>query len=497
MRMTDTVAVEDPVFLSTQPAGDGERRVACAVIVASTCMFLLLAPFAKLPLGPMPAFIPIYQSALVLNDLITAVFLLGQSRILHSKALCLLAGGYLFTALMAAVHTLSFPGIFAPDGLLYAGSQTTAWLYIFWHAGFPLFVVAYAGPRLKRDQKASPAIMAAAVVAATVAFTLLTTWGHRLLPPLLLQNHYTPAMIAVIAVVWLLNLLAVLVLSRHRPYSALDTWLLVVMSAWLFDIALSAMLNAGRYDLGWYAGRIYGLMAASFVLMAMLHQNGKLYYQLHMLREIDRDKAAEFYRLSATDQLTGLANRRAFDDAIGQEWRRMMRHGMALSLLLIDVDFFKRFNDTYGHVAGDQCLRAVGQVLAGKARRAGELAARYGGEEFAILLPHVTLADARKLGEAVCAAMREQNILHEKSEAAPCVTVSVGVATINGLPELAAQLSRTGTLSSSAVPEATVLIEMADQALYRAKVTGRNRVVEAGVPEDPAMSGDRGVASVT
>ena len=337
--------------------------------------------------------------------------------------------------------------------------------------------------------------MAAAVVAATVALTFLTTWGHRLLPPLLLQNHYTLAMIVVIAVVWLLNLLAVLVLSRHRPYSALDMWLLVVMTAWLFDIALSAMLNAGRYDLGFYAGRIYGLLAASFVLMVLLYQNGKLYHQLHLLRESDRAKAAELHRLSTIDQLTGLANRRAFDHAIDQEWRRMMRHGVTLSLLMIDVDFFKRFNDTYGHVAGDQCLRAVGHVLAGKARRAGELAARYGGEEFAILLPHVTLADARKLGEAVCAAVREQNILHEKSEAASCVTVSIGAASISDLPELAAQLSRTGTLPSASMPGATVLIEMADQALYQAKVAGRNRVMAADAWEDSAAPATREMPS--
>ncbi len=302
-------------------------------------------------------------------------------------------------------------------------------------------------------------------------------------------------MIVVIATVWLLNLAATVMLSRRRPYSALDMWLMVVMSAWLFDIALSAMLNGGRYDLGFYAGRIYGLLAASFVLMVMLHQNGKLYHQLHLLREGDRARAAELHRLSTSDQLTGLANRRAFDDAIGQEWRRMMRHGMTLSLLMIDVDFFKRFNDSYGHVAGDQCLRAVGQVLAGKTRRAGELAARYGGEEFAILLPHVTLADARKLGEVVCNAVREQNILHEKSEAASCVTVSIGAASISDLPELAARLSRAGALPPASMPGATVLIEMADQALYQAKIAGRNRVVAADARDDAPAPAARGIPS--
>ena len=199
--MTEAVAEAVPVFLSTQPAADGERRVAFASVVASICLFLMLAPFAKLAVGPLPAFIPIYQSALILNDLITAVFLLGQSRILHSRALDFLAAGYLFTALMAAAHMLSFPGLFAPTGLIYAGPQTTAWLYVLWHGGFPLFVIGYASPWLKRPRASGdPAIaMTVGIVVVTaVAFTLFATWGQGLLPSLLEQNHYTPVMIVVI-----------------------------------------------------------------------------------------------------------------------------------------------------------------------------------------------------------------------------------------------------------------------------------------------------------
>jgi diguanylate cyclase (GGDEF)-like protein len=260
------------------------------------------------------------------------------------------------------------------------------------------------------------------------------------------------------------------------------------MCAWLFDIALSVVFNAGRFDLGFYAGRIYGLLAAGFVLIVLLIENGKLYVQLHGLRESDRVKAVELHRLSTIDALTGIANRRAFDEALSQEWRRMMRHGSALSLLLIDVDFFKRYNDTYGHVAGDQCLRAIGQVLAGKARRAGEMAARYGGEEFAVLLPHIDLADARKLGEVICAAVRAQNILHERSDVASCVTVSIGAASIADLPELAALLSREGTLPSATMPGATVLVELADHVLYQAKIAGRNRVVAAGAHDGSSVS---------
>ena len=173
----------------------------------------------------------------------------------------------------------------------------------------------------------------------------------------------------------------------------------------------------------------------------------------------------------------------------------MMRHGTTLSLLMVDVDCFKRFNDAYGHVAGDRCLRAVAQVLAGKARRAGELAARYGGEEFAVLLPHVDIAEAKKLGEAICASVRDCNIPHAHSDAAPYVTISVGAASIADLPELAATLSRDGTLPSATMPGATVLVETADHALYRAKKAGRNRVVAAGI--DDAAAGAAGLTAAS
>ncbi len=157
----------------------------------------------------------------------------------------------------------------------------------------------------------------------------------------------------------------------------------------------------------------------------------------------------------------------------------MMRHGTALSLLLLDVDFFKRFNDTYGHVAGDHCLRAVAQALGRRARRAGEMAARYGGEEFAVLLPLTGRDDAKKLAELMCTSVRELALPHAGSAVAPIVTVSIGVASVADLPEVAAILCRDAAAETPS-PAATVLIEAADQALYRAKTGGRNRVAVAG-----------------
>jgi two-component system sensor histidine kinase/response regulator len=135
---------ERQLFLSTLPATDGQRRLALAVVLVSAAIFLAAVPFAKQPLEPVSAFLPVYQSALVIIEVITAVLLFGQFSILRSRALLVLGAAYLFSACMAVFHALSFPGLFAKTGLLGAGSQTTAWVYFLWHGGFPLLVIAYA-----------------------------------------------------------------------------------------------------------------------------------------------------------------------------------------------------------------------------------------------------------------------------------------------------------------------------------------------------------------
>ena len=282
-------------FLSTSLATNRERRLALAAVVLSVLVFVATAPFAKVQLAPLAAFIPTYQSALVVSDLITAVLLFSQFRFLRSRALLVLATGYLFTGLIAACHALTFPGLFAPGGLLGAGPQSTAWLYMFWHAGFPGFVIAYAllkdeGRETRIGIGSAAAAACAAAIAMAAVFTLTATSGQNALPPIMQGNRYTPAMVVVVSSVWGLSLVALLVLWRRRPHSLLDLWLMVVMCAWLFDIALSAVLNAGRFDLGFYAGRIYGLVAATLVLVVLLLENGALYAQLVKTRASEREE---------------------------------------------------------------------------------------------------------------------------------------------------------------------------------------------------------------
>jgi signal transduction histidine kinase/CheY-like chemotaxis protein len=276
------------LFVSTAAARGTERRLALALILVLAAGFAAAAPFARTRLPEVPAFIPVYETALTILDLVTAIILFGQFAMLRGGALLALAGGYLFSGLMTIAHALTFPGLFAAHGLLGAGPQSTAWLYMFWHGGFAAAVMAYALLQ-RRDPDRDPfgaapwaAVFgcAAAVVALVCGLTWLATAGAPALPAIMAGNRYTAAMIFVVGTVWLLGLLGVAIFWLRRPLTILDAWLMAVLTAWVFDIGLSAVFNAGRFDLGFYAGRVYGLLATSFVLAVMLIETSRLYGRL-------------------------------------------------------------------------------------------------------------------------------------------------------------------------------------------------------------------------
>jgi len=165
--------------------------------------------------------------------------------------------------------------------------------------------------------------------------------------------------------------------------------------------------------------------------------------------------------LSMVDELTGVPNRRSMEDYLEREWGYAMRNSESLTLIMVDVDFFKLYNDTYGHQAGDECLRKVASVLHDTITRSGDLVARYGGEEFLVALRNTDTLGGRQVGECLRQRVEELKIPHSASEIAPHVTISLGVATI--IPE------RGNTYNE--------LIDKADQVMYQAKNSGRNRWV--------------------
>lgn len=202
----------------------------------------------------------------------------------------------------------------------------------------------------------------------------------------------------------------------------------------------------------------------------------------------------ELRRTATVDCLTGVANRRRFDDALAQEWRRCRRSGEPLALLMIDVDHFKLFNDRYGHPAGDACLRSVAQALSGTSLRPADLVARYGGEEFGVLLPQTPRSGAQHLAQAVLDRVAALAIVHDASPTAPHVTVSVGIACYDqaspGWRPSAAE-SRSAETPDT-YPSPIDLVKAADQALYSAKNAGRDRarLLDIVATEIPLLAGD-------
>jgi len=185
-------------------------------------------------------------------------------------------------------------------------------------------------------------------------------------------------------------------------------------------------------------------------------------------------------RLSLSDGLTGLANRRCFDDTLSREWERAQRDFTSVGLVMCDLDYFKAYNDSYGHPAGDQVLRSVAQALEGAIHRTADIAARYGGEEFVILLPETDAEGARVVAELARGAVQAMALPHREG-IARVVTVSMGVAAIR--PSHGARAAQ--------------LVADADEALYRAKQQGRNRVVmhEGGGPEPGPLDVHGGAGS--
>lgn len=216
---------------------------------------------------------------------------------------------------------------------------------------------------------------------------------------------------------------------------------------------------------GWrYSSRLQAELAEQTRLRAAVSTANEALESKVKQRTLELEAAnQQLEALSATDGLTGLANRRRFDAYWAEEWQRALRTVAPLAVIMIDVDHFKAYNDHYGHQQGDACLRRVGEALRLNVRRAGELVARYGGEEFVVVMPGATVEQALQMAEAVHAAIRDARIAHAASPVAAELTVSLGVAV--------------GTPHATDLPDR--LVQAADAALYEAKRQGRNRTVLA------------------
>jgi diguanylate cyclase (GGDEF)-like protein len=442
------------LIVSTAPPGRGQRRAAATVAILLITAAVLVLPFGALPLTPHTGFLPAFGGMMVLADLTTAALLFSQAHAARERSTADLGTAYLFSSTVIVPHLMAFPGVFA-DTPLIGASASAVWLWCAWHAGFALCVARYAWRHGRVGHTTFRLIpIVATVGGAVLVLSIVATAGLPLLPDVLQGGTFAVLNKRGIGpTVALCNILALaLVVFRLRGRTVVDLWLAVAMLAATLDVALT-LYGGGRYTLGWYVARMLSLCTGVVVLVALLSELTRLFAKLSDLNE-------HLQRLSVTDGLTQIANRRGFDAAFDRAWRDAEREETAISLMMVDIDNFKGFNDAYGHPAGDECLRRVASLINGHARRPYDVAARLGGEEFALLMPRTDEAGAAMIADRLRSGI-EGLLIPNGASRLGHVTISGGVATLR--PSLQRYAP-------------TVLTEAADHALYQAKSAGRNRV---------------------
>ncbi|MFM0050656.1 sensor domain-containing diguanylate cyclase [Caballeronia grimmiae] len=441
------------------PSTPRHRAMAAAAAALSIIAAVLIWPLAKNPGPVIPAFLPIFATWVTVTEGLTALLLWTQYVVSGRLLFAALSGAYAFTGVIAAIQLLVFPGIFSPTGLLGAGPQTAIWIWVFWHGGFPALVTASlffrSVPSNLTDRARGRAVVVGAVALA-IALCAIATAGQSHLPPIVAQSgSYAQLSSSPAALIVEATCLAALGLhvSTTRLRSLMDLWLGVALLGALIDVTLTLSASA-RYSVGWYAARGASMMSSSAVLGMLIYETTGLYRRLS-------ETHRRLVETSARDGLTGVFNRAYFDERFAQEFSLASASSQPLCVLLIDVDHFKQYNDTFGHLAGDECLKQVAGALASTLRRQSDFIARYGGEEFVVVLPACESEAGLRVGQSLRGAVEELAIPSASPSGGP-VTVSIGLAcTFPNQPE-----------------SAQALLGMADAALYRAKSRGRNRVVD-------------------
>jgi len=419
---------------------------------------LAILPFGSVSLPVIVPFIPIFATTVFLVEGLTAYFLAIQFRASGETFLGALAGAYGFVMVTAILQLLIFPGVFSKTGLLGAGPQSAIWVWVIWHTGYPVFaglaLLTRLLPATPRFRHAGLALMLGGPATAAL-FAYLAIAGGGVLPPLIHGASYqalrhSPAASVVLAAN-ILALGACIRLTRLRDL--LSLWLAVALLASLGDAVL--VLGAGaRYSLGWYGGRILSVVSSSVVLCVLIFEFSRLYGQLVKANRSLVSRALH-------DGLTGAFNRGYFVEQFPREIGRAIREKTPLSLVMIDVDHFKSYNDIHGHQTGDECLIGITGAIRDILRRPTDFLARYGGEEFAVVLPGTGREGAAQLIAALRRAVR--NLKLPPAASGGPVTISLGVATFDP-----------GTDSFAAEE----LIRRADIALYQAKHSGRDTARE-------------------
>lgn len=316
--------LDQSAYLSILPSSAWDRRAAICAVLISALFFIGAVPFVRVTFPPLPAFIASYHSSLTVIYVVTSILLFSQFAVLRSRAILALASGYLFTATVIAGYALTYRDLFAETGLFYPGPETTVWFYLIWHGGFPAFAVIYAlmtpdrvNYRSKHSARTAVVRSILAVLSAAIVVLFILTAAEDRLPDLLINSSFTIAMTLAVSGIFGTCLTAIFLLLRRRPYSVLDVWLMVILCVWIFDISLSAVLNAARFDFGFYAGRLYGLFAALGALGILLAELSGIQLRLsYLMRQQAREAALKLEKYAERERLFSAAVRSSNDAII-------------------------------------------------------------------------------------------------------------------------------------------------------------------------------------
>jgi diguanylate cyclase (GGDEF)-like protein len=435
---------------------------ACGAIALVTAIF---APAAHTSWPLIPAFLPAYQTTIILAYVITSYLTFAQYRATRASSLLYLSGGCLYTGAILIAQFASFPRLLLPESALLAGPQTTIWLWLFWHLGPPAGVLlSIARESLPagslRDLSKRLGIFGLSLVVMIAASIAIANLFGGFLPILDVQGDYSritttgvaPALQAITA------LALILLWATTRFRTVLQIWLAVALVALLCDNAIT-MLGEHRLSVGWYVGRVNGLISAAVILFVYLAEINHVYLKsVNAARQLTLSHAQLQTQIAQAriDQLTRLPGRAMFLEQAEKLLVRNSDNGLATAVLFVDLDGFKRINDQYGHGQGDVVLEQTASILR-SCLRDGDIAGRIGGDEFVVCV--VSPADiaeqtARKIG---------QRIVSKVSEIGNGVGCSIGIAVSKPNDT---DLNRT--------------IRHADEAMYLAKTRGKNRLVIHG-----------------
>ena len=282
----DTELQEQNFILTSLSPSRAQKRLALGIVgCLLIALYLITGPLSGIQLASLNSFVPVYATAMFVTDSITAILLYAQFSLLRSRAILVIASGYLFTALIIIPYVLAFPGVFAPRGVV-GGLQTAAWLYVLWHCGFPLFVLGYAlskdqdaGRRLSRGMVRFAILRSIALTTAVaIAGALICIYDEAILPSIMIdQYRFSPAWPYLVGAPIAATCGSALIFLWLRRRSILDLWLAVVMCLYLIEIPLSYYPIPIRFSAGWYAVRVIGFFSSSIVLTVLLYELTSLY----------------------------------------------------------------------------------------------------------------------------------------------------------------------------------------------------------------------------